>query len=301
MATGVAQTIIDQQKWIDEVADKIQPIVKQAFSNAGETGTTVKDFLNGVWLGHPLHPMLTDVPIGAWTMTQLLDLLSASRGDDAGLDKASDVTLVAGLLAAVPTIISGLTDWSDADGEQKRMGMAHAIVNGGGLVLYLVSLGLRAGGSPRARGLARVLSAGGYIINATAAYIAGELVFNLGQAVNRDAWVEGPKKFRDVAAETDLEEGKMKKYDVLREPIVLLKHDDGIHAFNGRCPHFGCGLWTGELDGHTVTCPCHGSQFDITDGRLLHGPATAPIPVYDVKTADGRIQVKLRTEDGSGS
>src|SRR3954467_10785594 len=102
MSKGVAQSIIDQQKWIDQFADLIQPLIRQSFSAAGESGRIVKDLLNGVWLGHPLHPLLTDVPIGAWTMTQLLDLVSAARGDDEGLDRASDITLAAGLLAAVP-------------------------------------------------------------------------------------------------------------------------------------------------------------------------------------------------------
>src|SRR5438105_9596392 len=91
MAKGLAQAVIDRQKWLDDVADAVQPLINQAFSNAGETGHTVKDFLNGVWLGHPLHPVITDVPIGAWTMTELLDLISASKGDDAGLDAASDI------------------------------------------------------------------------------------------------------------------------------------------------------------------------------------------------------------------
>jgi nitrite reductase/ring-hydroxylating ferredoxin subunit/uncharacterized membrane protein len=294
MATGVAQSIIDKQKWIDDLADLIQPIINQAYSGAGEAGHMVKDLLNGVWLGHPLHPMLTDVPIGAWTMTELLDFVSAAMGDDPGLDRASDITLAAGLLATAPTILSGLTDWSDIGGAQRRLGLAHALINTGSLVLYLGSLGLRAGGTGRSRGLARLLSASAYVVNATAAYIGGELVYSLGQAVNRDAWVEGPEKYADVAAEADLQDGKMQKFDVEGEPVVLLKHEDGLHAFNGRCPHFGCGLWEGELDGHVVTCPCHGSQFDVSNGQLLHGPATASVPSYDVRRKDGRIEVRVR-------
>lgn len=292
MATGIVGSLIEQQKWIDELSDKVQPVISNLFNNAGEGGKSIKDLLNGVWLGHPLHPMLTDVPIGAWTMTELLDVISASLGDDEGLDRAADITLAAGLLTAVPTILSGLTDWSDTSGEQRRLGAAHALVNAGGITLQLGSLALR--GNRRTRGLARFLSASGYMINAAAAYIAGELIFKLGQAVNREAWVSGPKKFTDVAAEADLQPGKMARFDVKNQPIVLLKHDDGIHAFHGTCTHAGCGLWSGELDGHVVTCPCHGSQFDVIDGSVLHGPATAPVATYEVQQTEGRIQVRLR-------
>lgn len=293
MATGTAQAIIDKQKWLDGLSDAIQPLVNRAFSSGGEEGKVVKDFLNGVWLGHPLHPVITDVPMGAWTITQLFDLVSVFQGDNTGLDAAADLALGAGIVAAVGAAITGITDWSDTGGPQRRMGTAHALINVGGLALNVASLGLRMGGKKN-RGLARTLSASGYVLSGLAAYVAGELVYNLGQAVNRDAWVDGPDKFTDIAAVTDLKADEMVKADLDGRPIVLLKHDDGIHAFDGTCPHFGCGLWEGTLDGHTVTCPCHGSQFDVTDGSLIHGPATSSVPSYDVRSSAGRVEVRLK-------
>ncbi|MDQ3707538.1 MAG: non-heme iron oxygenase ferredoxin subunit [Chloroflexota bacterium] len=293
MATGVSQAIIDRQKWLDDISDKLQPLINDTFSSGGEVGKIAKDFLNGVWLGHPLHPVITDVPVGAWTMTQLLDLISLMRGDDAGLDAAADITLGAGIVAALGAAVTGLADWSDVGGSHRRMGMAHALLNMGGLTLNVASLALRAGGKKN-RGVARSLSAGGYVLNAAAAYVAGELVYNLGQAVNRDAWVDGPNKFTDVASLEELREGEMVKVDYDGRPIVLLQHDDGIHAFEGTCPHYGCGLWEGKLEDHTLTCQCHGSQFDVRDGSLLHGPATAPVPSYDVRRRMGRVQIRMR-------
>lgn len=295
MATGIAQAIVDRQQWLDDLADAIQPLINSAFSSAGETGHSVKDFLNGVWLGHPLHPVITDVPIGAWTISELLDLISASRGEDAGIDAASDIALGAGIVAALGAAVTGLTDWSDSGGAQKRLGMAHALLNVAGLTMNLGSLAMRMVGNRRNRGIARLLSAAGYLTAATAAYVAGDLVFNLGMAINRDAWVSGPKEFTDVASVAELQDGKMSKVEVKGRPIVLLKHEDGLHAFEGTCPHYGCGLWQGKLDGHVVTCPCHGSQFDITDGHLIHGPATSPIPTYAVRESGGRVEVKRET------
>jgi nitrite reductase/ring-hydroxylating ferredoxin subunit/uncharacterized membrane protein len=294
MATGVVQAIVDKQPWIDELSDVIQPLVNNAFSSSGQAGHMVKDFLNGVWLGHPLHPVITDVPIGAWTISELLDLISAARGDDAGLDAASDITLGAGIVAAVGAAVTGIVDWSDVGGSHRRLGMAHALLNVAGLTLNVGSLALRMGNS-RGRGAARVLSAAGYLTSALAAYVAGELVYNLGQAVNRDAWVEGPEKYTDVASVDDLKDGKMVKVEYEGRPIVLLKHEDGTHAFEGTCPHYGGPLWEGKLeeDGHVVVCPWHGSHFDVRDGSVVHGPATAPIPCYQVRQRKGRVEIRL--------
>jgi nitrite reductase/ring-hydroxylating ferredoxin subunit/uncharacterized membrane protein len=299
MSTGVVQSIVDRQKWLDEVSDAIQPVINNAFSNAGEGGRVVKDFLNGVWLGHPLHPVITDVPIGAWTMTALLDFLSAAKGGDEGLDRASDVTLGAGIAAAVAAAVTGIVDWSDVGGSHRRMGMAHALLNTGALALSLTSMGLRMGGNRRSRGMARVLSTGGYLITAASAYVAGELVFNLGQAINRNAWTAGPDNFTDLAPADEIAAGRMHHYDVDGEAVVVVRDDHGIHAFGGICSHYGCGLWEGKLEGHTVTCGCHGSQFDIATGDLIHGPATAPVPSYETRTVDGRLQVRMARAAGA--
>lgn len=289
---GIAQEIIDSQKWLDDVSDVVQPAVNNAFTGAGEAGRVAKDFLNGVWLGHPLHPVLTDVPIGAWTLTQFLDLVSAARGDDKALDSAADIALGAGIVAAVGAAVTGVADWSDVGGSQRRMGMAHAILNVAGLGLNVGSMALRMGG--RKRGMARTLSAGGYLVSALAAFVAGELIYKLGQAVNRNAWVESPEKFTNAAPVADLKQGEMLKVEVEGRPVVILQDEDGIHAFEGTCPHFGGPLWEGDLDGHTVTCPWHASQFDITDGSLIHGPATSPIPCYEVRKKGGNLQVRLK-------
>src|SRR5690348_14893413 len=123
MATGLVPSIVNKQTWLDNLSDTIQPIVRDAFSNAGENGRVLKDLLNGVWLGHPLHPVITDVPVGAWTISELLDLVSAASGDPPGLDTAADITLAAGIVAALGAAVTGITDWSDADGSQRRMGL----------------------------------------------------------------------------------------------------------------------------------------------------------------------------------
>jgi nitrite reductase/ring-hydroxylating ferredoxin subunit/uncharacterized membrane protein len=293
MAKGIVEAAIGNQEWLDGLAEPIQSSIRGVFRNAGEGGRVVKDLLHGVWLGHPLHPVLTDVPIGAWTVAQVLDLASAAKGGDKNLDNAADWSLGLGMLAAGGVIVTGLADWSESEGKQRRIGLVHGLLNAFGNVFTISSILLRLSGKKENRGLARSLSAVGYLTSATAAYVAGELVYNLGMGISRNAWVEGPEGFTDVGDAKELDDGKMHKYDVEGNPVVLVKHDDGVHAFGGTCSHFGCGLWEGKLEEHTVTCACHGSQFDITDGSLVHGPATDPVPAYEVKEMIGRIYVRL--------
>jgi len=285
------ERLLSQPAWIDQVADAVQPVVNNLFNNTGEVGRTAKDFLNGVWLGHNLHPVITDVPIGTWTLAQILDVVSASRGDDATLDAAADLALGTGIVAAVAAAVTGITDWSEVGGIQRRAGLVHGLLNAAGLTLNVGSLAIRMSGGNR--GTARALSGTAFTISTMAAYIGGDLVYKLGQAVDRQAWVEGPEDFTDLAAVDDLDDGKMHNYELDGKSIVLVRHDDGIHAFNGICPHFGGPLWEGELKDHCVTCPWHGSQFDISDGSLLHGPSTYPVHRYEVHVQGGRVLVKL--------
>ncbi len=292
MAKGPLERLLDRQTWLDGLADRIQPITEKLYP--GPVGRVVKDALNGVWLGHSLHSAISDVPLGAWTTAEMLDLVSAQRGGDEGLDRAADLAVGMGVLGAVGAAATGVTDWSQIGGAQRRMGLAHALVNIVGLLLNVASLLVRMRGGSRST--ARVLSAAGFTVNLTAAYIGGELVYRLGQAVNRAAWVSGPEKFTDVAAVSDLTLGKMKMVAVADTAVVLLKDGDGTHAFGGVCPHIGGPLWEGELDGHCVTCPWHGSQFDVRDGKLLHGPSTHPLPCFEVRERNGRIQIRLEQD-----
>src|SRR5947209_5003307 len=159
MSQDPVLALVERQEWLAPVQEKGSELVQNAFKSGGEAGQQVKDFLNGVWLGHPLHAAITDVPIGVWTLAELLDVVSASMGDDPGLDAASDIALGTGSVAAVGAAITGITDWSDVGGAQRRMGLAHALLNVVGLTFSIGSLALRMGGNKSSRGKARVLSA----------------------------------------------------------------------------------------------------------------------------------------------
>jgi nitrite reductase/ring-hydroxylating ferredoxin subunit len=70
---------------------------------------------------------------------------------------------------------------------------------------------------------------------------------------------------------------EMRVFDVAGTSVSIASALGHLYAFDDTCTHMGCSLAKGKLDGTTVTCPCHGSQFDVTSGAVLHGPAQRPV------------------------
>jgi uncharacterized membrane protein len=172
---------IARQEWLEPIAESVAGAVEGAIHSGGETGRKVADFLHGTWLGHPLHPALTDVPIGAWTATMIFDV-AGSLMDDRNLERAADAALAVGIAGALASAVTGLADWHTTRGSARRLGLMHAVLNSTALVLYSTSLGLR---RRRQRSAGKLLSFLAYGISSTAAYIGGHLVFR--DAVGVDA------------------------------------------------------------------------------------------------------------------
>src|SRR5256885_9173110 len=128
LAESAAQTI-ERQEWLAPLEDGMQRAIGAAFRARGAAGQAVKNFLHGTWLGHPLHPVLTDLPIGAWTTALVFDTLDAgSRGwpwQQTARRRADDAILV-GIVGAVGAALAGLTDWQHTDGQARRTRLAHA-------------------------------------------------------------------------------------------------------------------------------------------------------------------------------
>src|SRR5260370_9342929 len=166
--------------------------VKGSDKVGGKPGHGLKALGHGAWLGHPLHPVITDIPIGAWTLALLFDIIYLFQRTH-GWVSAADVTIFVGLLAALGAAVTGYTDWNETVDRERRVGIAHGLLNTLVIVVYLVSLIIRvAGGS---RGLAIVLALIGYAIVITAPYLGAELVFSIATGVNPPAWQRVPIKF----------------------------------------------------------------------------------------------------------
>ena len=96
-----------------------------------------------------------------------------------------------------------------------------------------------------------------------------------------------------VTAVDDLGDRELAAFPVTGKRIAIAKAGDAFYAFGDTCTHQGCSLAQGELDGTTVTCPCHGSEFDVTTGEVIRGPAREPVQSYPVRVEGGLVRVEV--------
>src|SRR6266702_3710061 len=205
---------VESQTWLDKLGEPIQNWLLAFFGQPGQPTRKLKDLLNGTWLGHSVHPLLTDVPLGSWSGTMLLDLAWLNQ-ESKGMADGADLTLLLGLLGATGAVATGVTDWSDLDGTDRRVGLMHGLLNGSITIMYLVSLILRRTGQRRA-GIA--LSTVGYLTSLFSAYLGGEMILAKGIGVNHVAWQGGSNDFVEVMDMADLEEGKLTRVELPGSP-----------------------------------------------------------------------------------
>ncbi|MFL6136417.1 MAG: Rieske 2Fe-2S domain-containing protein [Frankiaceae bacterium] len=277
---------VERDQRLDPVADKLRTAVRAVLRR----NRAVKDALHGTWLGHPVHPLLVQVPIGAWVSAGLLDALPGSG-------KAPSRLIAAGVLAALPAATTGLTDWSELHPEQARVGLVHATSNYGALGCYLLSLRARR----RGHGLrGRLLGYAGLALVTTGGAIGGHLSYRQAAGVNHAEQVPHlvPPGWHDVAAASELEEGRPIERELGGVRIMLLRKADVVHALANHCSHLSGPLHEGELTHDRagepcVSCPWHGSTFRLRDGSVVHGPATAPQPAFETRIVGDRVEVML--------
>ncbi|TMB63751.1 MAG: Rieske 2Fe-2S domain-containing protein [Chloroflexi bacterium] len=284
-------------KWLDGFAKFFEAIVGGFYKIPG-TGW-IKTLLHGTWpLGHPLHPAITDITIGAYTAAVALDVAVAVTGD-LTLTRAADFVLVVAFISSLIAILSGFTDWQHTFGEEKRTGMLHSLIMLSVSVLFLVSIIMR-GTAPDARGVAMWLSGIGWAIMLVGAFFGGELPYGYGTEVNRQAWNEHPGKWTklDVAAR-GLDDRKPVVGKAKDLAVFVVKLDGAIYAIANKCTHAGGplneGKWVGN-DRCEIQCPWHGSRFCVKDGGVRAGPATFPEPRFETRVTESGF-VEIRAKD----
>ena len=271
---------IEQFEALDSVSEPLQEAVRTVVPQESQ----LKDVLSGTWLGHPVHPPLTDVVIGAWTSALLLNLLGGKSAED-----TADRLVGAGILAAIPTAAAGLSDWAELRGASRRVGSVHAIGNTTALLLHALSWASRKRGD-RSRGLA--LSALGYAAATFSAWLGGHLSFAKGVGVNQTAFAEAPGEWTAVMKESQLKEAQLTGAQANGLRVLLVRRGERLYALADRCSHRGCSLHEGKLNADdTITCPCHGSTFRL-DGSIVKGPATSPQPHFDIRASEGTIEIR---------
>jgi nitrite reductase/ring-hydroxylating ferredoxin subunit/uncharacterized membrane protein len=250
-------------------------------------GGGVKDVLSGTWMGHALHPLMTDIPIGTWTSATLLDLFGgrASR-------PAAQRLIGVGLAAAAPTAWTGWSDWADSepgDDAVRRIGLVHAAANGTAALLYGASLAARRRGS-HATGVLLGLAGAGAM--GAGGWLGGDLAFARGVGVNETLFVEGPEDWTPALDASMLADDRPTPAIVGDLEVVIVKRNGTIHALADRCAHRGGMLHEGELEGDCIACPLHGTRFRLEDGSLARGPSAYPQPVYEARINDGRVEIR---------
>src|SRR5260370_3184748 len=278
----------ESQSWLDKLEAPFQGWLLKLFGQPGQPNRKIKDMLNGTWLGHPVHPPLTDVPRGDWSGTMVLDL-ACLNSEDEGIARGADLTLLLGILGATGAAVTGVTDWSDLDSTtDRRVGFMHGLLNGSILLMNIVSLVLRLTGKRRA-GVA--LSTTGYLASLFSAYLGGELAFAKGIGINHEAWEGGSDDFVAVMDAQELVEGKLTRVDVAGIPAVLLKQCNSIYAIGAVCTPLAGPLDEGTCQNGNLTCPRHGRRFRMSDGSGVTGPAGYSEPTLAVRVLGGKIEV----------
>ncbi|AWS40013.1 (2Fe-2S)-binding protein [Streptosporangium sp. 'caverna'] len=249
----------------------------------------LRDLLHGVPLGKPLHPPLANVSLGFWVATAVLDV---TRSDP----RAARILLAGGVAGAIPAAVAGITDWSVLHREQQRVGFVHAIANLVALGLYAGSLAFRLAGHDRN---GRMLSFAGLGAAGMGGYLGGHLAYRQAAGANHAESVTHlvPLGWHDLCDITDLPDGRPVARRLGYIDLFVLRIGSGVTVLADGCSHLAGPLHQGKLvseEGTScVVCPWHGSTFRLSDGAVVHGPATAPQPSFETRIRrDGVLQVR---------
>jgi nitrite reductase/ring-hydroxylating ferredoxin subunit len=283
---GILERVADVSSF-DRAIEPARRVVQKGLPPA------LKDFLHGTWLGHPLHPVIVQVPVGSWLSAGVLDAVPAMR-------PAASVLIGTGVAASVPAALSGAADWSEQDAGVRRLGAVHATLNVTALSFYIGSLVARGKGRG---GLGRVLSYTGLGIATVSASLGGHMSYSQSSGASHSAtaaralthdWIDlGPlddfPESRPV-----LRTGSGGSIDV---PLVAVRRGSRVDVFVGSCSHMSGPLAEGRIEevrGSTcLVCPWHGSAFDLDNGEPRRGPAANPQEQLEVRMEAGRVQARL--------
>jgi nitrite reductase/ring-hydroxylating ferredoxin subunit/uncharacterized membrane protein len=287
-APSPLHALTEQVEGLDVLDGPGQAIGKQV--RGALSPGAVKDLLSGTWLGHALHPLLTDVVIGSFTSATILDLIGGRRGAP-----GAETLVGVGLAAYGPTALTGVTDWADsepADDGIRRVGLVHAASNATAFACYALSYRARKRGR---RGMGTLLGLAGAGALTAGGYLGSHLSYVQGVGVDQTRFDPGPDEWTPALDAGELVEGEPRSATVGDTPVMLVREGGRVRAIHDRCSHRGCSLAEGEIVEGTVTCACHGSIFRLDDGAVERGPATVGQPAYEVREQDGRIEIRLRS------
>lgn len=270
---------VERDERLDPVVERIQGWVRSLPDGR------LRDLAHGLPLGHPLHPLLVQVPIGAWISAAILDATP-------GGERYARLLIGAGLAAAAPAALAGWADWAELHEQQMRVGLVHAAANITAVGCYTASLVVRATGRT---GWGRALAAAGLASTGAAGWLGAHVAYRQAAGANHTEEVPHLVEpgWHRVAELAELPDGEPVRRMVGEVPVVIVRDATAAYVLADHCAHLSGSLSDGATDGTTITCPWHGSTFRLDDGRPEHGPATAPQPAFATRVRDGVLEVCL--------
>jgi nitrite reductase/ring-hydroxylating ferredoxin subunit len=293
---------LGEQGWMDRPSYRFENALSFVFNAFGGARNRITNALNGVWLGHPVHPPLASLTSGALGTTVVLDVLSVVPARKTpNLPDASpfaESALGLGILASLASGATGVTDWQHTHDQDRRVGAVHGLLNVVATGLYIQSWRDRRCGR-HLRGVA--LSVVGYGITTSSSFLGGALVFGSGIGTDQGGKVLQIEDWTPVVSAASLPEGKPTRVDVGGVDVVISRNGETVSAFGGYCPHLAAPMEDGWIDRGRIVCPWHGSQFCTETGEVVRGPSQAPLPCYQARLRDGIVELRGSTEHPVGS
>jgi nitrite reductase/ring-hydroxylating ferredoxin subunit/uncharacterized membrane protein len=274
---------IESSTALDEVAERLGTLGAPIRSRRRLHGA-----LTGRWAGHTMHPAVVLVPVGCWIGASVLDATGSGS-------VAARRLVGTGILGAGPAIVTGLAEWVDTDGAERRVGVAHAIVNNVALVAMVGSWLARRRGRT---GVGVALSTVGVAAVGAGGYLGGHLAYVRGVAVNTTAFQSGPQEWERLVRVDDLTPGVPARVVLDGLAYAVVSSVDGVDVLEDRCSHRGGPLSEGQVVDGCIECPWHGSRFRLDTGEVALGPGAVPQPVYATRVVDGWVEI-CRDELGS--
>jgi nitrite reductase/ring-hydroxylating ferredoxin subunit/uncharacterized membrane protein len=291
--TDVIDPLIKRMPFLEGYGTQVKTGIHEAVLEGGEGARTAADALHGTWLGHPLHPLLTDITIGAWTFGVFFDVLWLVTQKKAHR-RTADLLVRIGTVSAIPTAATGIMDYSTIKKDAVAHGALHGILNAAGLVLNILSLRARDNHHHSTGRALSFIAFGGLLISA---WIGGEMTYRLRVGVNHSKAPSEPKGWTPALPDDELPDRQPRRVEVMGYPVLLYRDGATVNAIGAVCSHAGGPLEKGKVYAGCVQCPWHDSVFRLDNGQVVHGPATYHQPRYETRIRDGQIELRVVSEE----
>ncbi len=280
LARWLSRVMDSQGVWTKPLGDWVHGLTNDFFGRL----PALRDLIQGRWLGHPMHAVLTDIPIGILFLVIVFDVV--------GQPEAAAWALGVGILAMLASAVAGYADYADTDGKARERATLHSTLMLVALVVYVVSLVLRLPVAPVVPAAALWLSIIAFLVLSAGAYVGGDVVYALGNMVSRHAFRgAGTKWIALEPAEVDalgaIPEGRPVKAKLGINQLVLVRQGEQILALHDTCAHAGGPLNEGKLVDGAIECPWHASRYRMESGHVTQGPSVYDQPAYEVRAREG--------------